>query len=160
MAMADIDRNEIERIREEYASGKYNTVMDDMKKYLQKHSGEVWVNAEKFVSQLKKTPQETINQIPRASFVKWHLLKYQTVESKFEFLDQLEQILAEAWYRGVNTGQPPDREAVMHEWKKEHSKGWRAHYVLALEFLVDKVFETNPDALPFPTDHNPKIGIH
>lgn len=116
---ARFENPEILKIEHDYKSGKYCVLENLLGKF-------VLQNRSMIESVQKKYSSDKLLAL------KLLLLKRKSIDTPSEIRMQLDEIRREAWYVGA-----VDQESVAREWAKNHAAGWREHYTLALNFIIE-----------------------
>jgi hypothetical protein len=110
---------EIIKIENDYKSGKYYVLENLLGKFVLQNRG--------LIDQVQKKYSSD-----KLLALKLLLLKRRSIDMPTEMRMQLDEISREAWYVGS-----VDRECVARDWAKNHAAGWREHYTLALNFIIE-----------------------
>ena len=92
--------SELDNIREQYESGKLDSIKEDLGRFIISHRGKILDY---------RTEQEGKGlTLPEDAAIKFYLLRYRSINPQREIKEQLEEIQKEKWIRGVLTGCAPD----------------------------------------------------
>ena len=121
---------ELEEIREEYESGRLESIKQDLERFLLAHRSEI------AACRAKEAQEGT--SIPLVDSVKLFILRHRSINPQREIRDQLEEIQKEKWIRGVRTGSSPDPQQVCVEWAAAHSAAWRQHRLTTIVYVLER----------------------
>jgi hypothetical protein len=124
--------SQLEQLCREYASGKLDTIKDDLAGFLRRQAAAIRSLRDEYFGTQDVPP--TADEVA----VKMFILKSRSINPSREILDQLDEINREKWIRGINAGFSPDPQSVATDWARLHSPGWRDHRVMAIIYVFER----------------------
>ncbi|MEM4263332.1 MAG: hypothetical protein QW666_00355 [Candidatus Woesearchaeota archaeon] len=113
--------NELDELKQEYATGKLEHIKKDLETFIKKNDLEII----RFCSK---------SNIPLDIGLRWYIILSKTINIANENMDQLEEMKKEVWYRREE-GSRRKTEEIMIDWIKKHSGGWRSHRMLQVVYV-------------------------
>ena len=123
-------RTELEEIRDEYESGRLESIKQDLERFLLAHRKEI--------AECRAKEDREGTPLPLVDSVKLFILRHRSINPQREIRDQLEEIQKEKWIRGVQTGCSPDPQQVTVEWAAAHSAAWRQHRLTTIVYVLER----------------------
>jgi len=122
--------SEIDEIRVKFESGQLDSIKVDLERFLIAHREDIL---------RYRVEQETKGlAMTSEAAVKFYILRQRSVNPGRDIRDQLDEIQKEKWIRGVQSGSPPDAQAVAREWARSCSAGWRSHRVTTIIYVFER----------------------
>lgn len=122
--------SEIDNIREQYESGKLDSIKEDLGLFICTHR-------DKILGYRAEQEGKGLT-LPDDAAIKFYILRYRSINPQREIKEQLEEIQKEKWIRGVLTGCAPDGQEVALEWARTHSAAWRQHRVTTIVYVFEQ----------------------
>jgi hypothetical protein len=122
--------SELDNIREQYESGKLDSIKEDLGRFIVSHRGKIL--------EYRAEQEGKGLTLPEDAAIKFYLLRYRSINPQREIKEQLEEIQKEKWIRGVLTGCAPDGQEVALEWARSHSAAWRQHRVTTIVYVFEQ----------------------
>lgn len=132
---------ELDRLREEFADGKYTSIPGDLEAFIEKNRPGI-----------RRFRDEVLGRMPGvvptdALAIKWYVLQIRSINPVHEIKEELGEIEQEIWIQGEQNRRTPDRLKVAREWCARHAPGWRDHRVLAIIYVLERDLDRYVDIL-------------
>ena len=130
--MSNYIMDEIDEIKENYESGKFDHIKNDLVDFITKYKNDI-----KAIKS-DTTVVTKFGNITDEVAIKLFILKHRSINPMREIKEQLAEMEREKWIKGVQTGKDPNSQQVAEEWAKLYSPGWRDHRVLSIIYVFER----------------------